>query len=74
MILQWHYTGIVTSTGSFTGRSYVFGPCLWIHYSNGRSVFYAPDGHRAGTEKSLINHMDKKYGLSKSSGDRKATH
>jgi hypothetical protein len=68
MILQWHDTGLVTSTGSFTGRSYVYGPCLWVHYSNGRSAFFAPDGHRTASEKSFVKYMDKKYGHLSDSG------
>ena len=74
MILQWHEVNIKVSAGNFAEKTFVFGPCLWLHYSNGQSGFYAPDGHRTKTEKSLINYMDKKYGLSKSGGDRKATH
>lgn len=74
MILQWHEVGVKVSAGKFTERTFIFGPCLLIRYSNGRSGFYAPDGKRFGTEKLLIKHMDKKYGLQKSGGDCKAAH
>jgi hypothetical protein len=70
MILQWHE--VFNSCGKEHVK--VYGPCLWIQYCNGQSAFFAPDGHRSMSEKSLVKYMDGKYGLSKGSGDRKATH
>lgn len=61
MMLKWHDTGLVTAAINYSARCYVYGPCIWIIYSNGKSAFYAPDGHRSASEKSLVKYMDKKY-------------